>query len=816
MAELPSGTVTFFFTDVEGSTRLLLEHGDCYADMLAAHRRTIRTAIAAHGGVEFGSEGDALFAAFARAGDAAAAAADAQAALAGGPVQVRMGLHTGTAVVTHDGYVGIDVHRAARIAAAAHGGQVVLSSATAQLVDAELRDLGEHRLKDLSEPVRIFQLGRGNFPPLTTLSHTNLPTVGTAFLGRRRELAEVCDLIGRDEGRLVTLTGPGGTGKTRLAIQAAAELTEGFADGAWWVPLAAVRDTRLVLESLAQALGTERDLVEHIGAKRMLVVFDSFEHVLAAAPGVAALRARCPGLRLLVTSREPIHVLGEWEYRVDPLSEAEAVELFMQRARAVERDVELTDAIGAICRRVDCLPLAVELAAARIKVLSPPELLERLERRLAVLEATRRDAPERQRTLRTTIGWSHDLLSPTEQRLFARLAVFAGGCSLAAAEDVGAAEFPTLGSLIDKSLVRRSGERYWMLETIRDFAQERLDSSGEDAAIRERHAAWFAALADRAKPKLVTGKGAWFDELEVEHANIRDALAWTLPRCPDVGRRIAAAIWRFWAARGYRTEGRRWVEAALDAGGGEPEIEAELLYAGALFAMWAGDRRAGRARIDRLQDLAERSDLPLAAAAAVSVLALDADLRGDHVAAVRFNDEAAAVARANGDRRLLGVAINNAGDALLGAGDLAAAAERFEEGLLLAREDGDRQLTALALANLGYTALGVRDGRRARSFLREALEEAHAIEFRDGMVAALLGLGVLSVGEDPARAVVLLAAADKLVEDDGGRHTGYDARLREDAIDAAREALGRDGFAGAYGRGRILALDDVVREALAV
>src|SRR4051812_46664548 len=251
MAELPSGTVTFFFTDVEGSTRLLLEHGDCYADMLAAHRRTIRTAIAAHGGVEFGSEGDALFAAFARAGDAAAAAADAQAALAGGPVQVRMGLHTGTAVVTHDGYVGIDVHRAARIAAAAHGGQVVLSSATAQLVDAELRDLGEHRLKDLSEPVRIFQLGRGNFPPLTTLSHTNLPTVGTAFLGRRRELAEVCDLIGRDEGRLVTLTGPGGTGKTRLAIQAAAELTEGFADGVWWVPLAAVRNTRLVLESRA-------------------------------------------------------------------------------------------------------------------------------------------------------------------------------------------------------------------------------------------------------------------------------------------------------------------------------------------------------------------------------------------------------------------------------------------------------------------------------------------------------------------------------------------------------------------------------------
>jgi predicted ATPase len=667
VSELPSGTVTFLFTDVEGSTRLLREHGDGYAALLAAHRRTIRAAIAAHGGVETGTVGDAMFAVFERAADAVAAATDAQDRLRDGPVRVRMGLHTGTPELTLEGYVGIDVHRAARIAAAGHGGQVLVSSATAQLVDADLRDLGEHRLKDLAKPERIFQIGHADFPPLATVAHTNLPTVATPFVGRGREVSEVTELVARDEIRLVTLTGAGGTGKTRLAVKVATELVDRYPAGVWWVPLAGLRDSRLVLETLAQTLGTERPLADHIGSARMLVVFDNFEHVLDAAPGVAALQARCPGLDVLVTSREPVHVAAEWEYRVDPLTDHEAAELFVQRARAVERDVELDGEVAAICRRLDCLPLAVELAAARVKVLSPAELLERLVSRLPVLAAGHRDAPERQRTLHAAISWSYDLLTPAEQRLFGRVAVFAGGWSLAAAEAVAGADLATLGSLIDKSLVRRSDRRYWMLETIRDFAHVRLIAWGEGEMLRDAHAEWVADLAERARPELRTGHArAWFDQLEDEHANIRDALAWTLERRPEAARRIAAAIWRFWAARGYRTEGRRWVEAALAGDPAAPEIETDLLYGAALLSMWAGDRQAGRARIDRLQDLAERNDLPLAIAGALSLRALEADLRGDHVAAVRFNDEAAALARANGDRRLLGIAINNAGDALMG------------------------------------------------------------------------------------------------------------------------------------------------------
>jgi class 3 adenylate cyclase len=459
-SDLPTGTVTFLFSDIEGSTRLLHElGGESYAEALAAHQRALRSAFACHGGVEVDTQGDAFFIVFATAQAALAAAGEAQAKLVEGPIRVRMGIHTGAPLLTDEGYVGADVHRAARIAAAGHGGQVLVSSATAALVESShLRNLGEHRLKDLSAPERLYQLGEADFPPLRSLYRTNLPVPSTPFAGREQELQALLGLIMRADVRLLTLTGPGGTGKTRLGLQAAGELTEQYPDGVWWVPLALLRDPQLVLESAAHVLDAKNGLAAHIGDQSMLVLFDNFEHVVEAADEVGRLLQSCPRLELLVTSREPLHVAGEQEYAVPPFAHEEGVDFFLSRARAVTHDFEQTAAVSKICLRLDNLPLALELAAARVKALSADEVLERLERRLPLLTGGLRDVPERQRTLHAAIRWSYELLTEDEQRLFARLAVFAGGFTLESSEAVTEAELDDLQSLVDKSLLRH-GER---------------------------------------------------------------------------------------------------------------------------------------------------------------------------------------------------------------------------------------------------------------------------------------------------------------------------------------------------------------------
>ena len=393
---LPSGTVTFLFTDVEGSTRLLQEHGPAYADLLAEHRRVIREAYARHRGVEVDTQGDAFFIAFPGAADAVAAAVDAQRTLEGGPIRVRMGVHTGEPLVTDDGYVGIDVHRAARIAASAHGGQIVVSETTRRLLaaDAPVRDLGEHRLKDLTGAERLFQLGEGDFPPLRTLDATNLPVVSIPLVGRERELEELVGLLSNGT-RLVTVTGPGGTGKTRLALQAAAELVGSLHDGVFWMSLAGLTDPELLPSELAQTIGAPDDLTGFLRGRELLLLLDNFEHLLDAAPVVSDLLGACPDVRVLVTSRAPLRVAGEQEYRLDPLPEKQAAALFVERARAVGREVAPDATVEAICRRLDGLPLAIELAAARTKLLAPERLLERLDSALAVLTGGARDAPER-------------------------------------------------------------------------------------------------------------------------------------------------------------------------------------------------------------------------------------------------------------------------------------------------------------------------------------------------------------------------------------------------------------------------------------
>jgi predicted ATPase/class 3 adenylate cyclase len=561
VSRLPTGTVTFLFTDIEGSTRLLHELGaERYAEALAEHRRLLRAAFARHGGVEVDTQGDAFFVAFARASDAVAAAEEGQQALAAAAVRVRMGLHTGEPLATEEGYVGADVHRAARIAAAGHGGQVVLSRTTCDLVESNVRDLGDHRLKDLGEPVRLFQLGHDEFPRLASLNDTNLPVQPTPFLGRERELAEVIGLVANREVRLLTLTGAGGSGKTRLALQVAAELLERFPDGVWWVPLQAVRDPDLVPTTIAQVVGAGGDLLAHLADKRsLLLLLDNAEQVIEAAPALAGILAACPNLRLLVTSREPLHLSAEHEYVVSPLVDEEAVSFFRVRALAARPDFAPNGEVLEICRRLDNLPLALELAAARVKVLSTAQILSRLGRRLPLLTGGPRDAPERQRTLHATIAWSYELLDGREQDLFAGLSVFEGGWTLEAAEDVCDAGVDELQSLVEKNLVRVQEDRFWMLGTIHDFALEQLDARSHAAELRRRHAEHFLELAERAEPELRENRQTdWLALLERERDNLRTALAWARD-CgeAEIELRLATALRFFWHVRGPVAEARR-------------------------------------------------------------------------------------------------------------------------------------------------------------------------------------------------------------------------------------------------------------------
>ena len=766
MRELPTGTVTFLFTDVEGSTRLLHELGaDAYAQALAEHRSVIREACAVHGGVEVDTQGDAFFFAFPAATGAVSAAAEMTEALAEGLIQVRIGLHTGMPLLTEEGYVGDDVHFAARVAASSHGGQVVLSQTTRELVDDGfgLIDLGEHRLKDIAQPVAILQLGDGAFPPLKTISNTNLPRPTSSFVGRERELAEVLGRIERG-ARLVTLTGPGGSGKTRLAIEAAATLVPEYKAGVFWVGLAALRDPALVTETITQTLGAKDGLAAHVGERDMLLLLDNLEQVVEAAPELSGLVQACPNLTLLVTSRELLRVQGEVEYAVPPLAEPEAVDLFCERAQT-----EPTGAIAELCARLDNLPLAVELAAARTKALTPKQILERLSQRLDLLRGGR-DADPRQQTLRATIEWSYDLLSPEEQRLFARLSIFAGGCTLEAAEEVCEADLDTLQSLVEKSLVRFGNGRYWMLETIRELAREKAETPDGDGTLAWGHCLYVLEIAETgSRQRGGETEEEWLERMDAEHGNVRAALGWALGGAePELGLRLAATLERFWWVRGP-AEGLAWFERGLGAANVAPPVRAVALTAAGTAAYFTGDLERAIRLFEEAVLIHRRLGDEAGAAAALNRLAPPLTASGRLDEAERAVGEGVELSRrlrlddelALGLHILAGVAKER--------GDLDRAEELYEESTALLRKGGDPgQQLAWNLHNLADCALQRDDLERAQSLLREAIRLGHDVGDALCVLICLAALAVVAARRgDAARAGLLWGVAERLDEELG-------------------------------------------------
>jgi len=845
MRDLPTGTITLLFTDIEGSTHLLQQLGAHYAELLAEFRNLLRTALHAYRGQEVDTQGDAVFAAFARASDALSAAVAAQRELAlhswpdAAVVRVRMGLHTGEPTRVAEGYVGLDVHYAARIMSAGHGGQVLLSRTTRDLVEQDLpegvslRDLGEFHLKDLERPIPLSQAViaglPADFPPLKTRygRSDNLPVQPTPLIGRELEVATIGQLLRREDVRLVTLTGPGGTGKTRLGLQVASKLRDVFVDGVFFVSLAPINDPMLVMPTIAQAIGIQDEvgqplsarLAEVLHQKQVLLLLDNFEQVVGAASQVADLLTSCPQLKVLVTSREVLHVRAEHEFAVPPLelpdlahlpepvalARAPSVALFLQRAQAVAPELQLTTsnarAVAETCVRLDGLPLAIELAAARMKLLSPQALLARLSRRLAILTGGARDVPTRQQTLRNTIEWSYLLLNAWEQRLFRCLSVFVGGCMLQTAEAVCTGSDDGVGqvldgiaSLVDKSLLQRleqAGEgseepRLLMLETIREYGLEALTASGEEEVARQAHADYFLLLAEEAEPAL---KGpllvVWLERLEREHDNLRAALHWAVEGGrAEMALRLGIALERFWVVRGHRNEGLAFLERALvESAEVATDLRAKALLAAARLAFIQshydqgealaleslalfrelGDRRGIALSLDRLGMAAwRRGDFRAARVLMEEDLALFREVgdqdrvawsfftlgllnnkQGEYTRACALFEKSLTLFRELGNKRGIAASLTQlAGTLFVSQGDQAMIYPLLEEGLSLDREVGDKEGMAVASLLLGWVALKQQgDVATARSRVEESLVLYREMEHREGMAEALSLLG---------------------------------------------------------------------------
>ncbi|HEX7473181.1 MAG TPA: tetratricopeptide repeat protein [Candidatus Limnocylindrales bacterium] len=841
----PPSTVTFLFTDIEGSSRLEQRVGTrAYAPLRERHRELLRAAFEAEGGREQGTAGDSFFVVFPTAAGAIRAAVVAQRALAAEPwpddaaIRVRIGIHTGEAERSGDDFVGIDINRAARIEAAANGGQIVVSDATRGLAEGRLdsefgfTDLGSHRLKDF-EPLHLHQV---TAPGLAAISAPlrsqdgrliNFTPPVTSFIGRAVQLAEVRAVL--PTVRLLTLTGPGGTGKTRLSIEAAHAALGEFPGGVAWVGLSPIEDPALVPNAIATVLGVLDDgtrdvalaIAERIGGDRMLLVLDNFEQVMPAAGVVGTLLARCPELAVLVTSREILHLAGEHEYPVpsldlpdaaaaaDPaiLAHNEAAALFVERAQAVRPDFRLgpdnVAAVAAICARLDGLPLAIELAAARVRILAPAALLARLEQSLGILAGGARDLPARQQTLRGAIAWSYDLLSAAEQTLFDRLAVFAGGWSIDAATVVtdpdgglGLDPLDGLSSLVEKSLIRGleapGGEpRFRMLQTIREFGLERLAATSEVTTLRDRHLNWIADLVQAAEPELVgPDTKRWLDELELEHDNIRTALRWALEAGHvEIGLLTAGRAWRFWHQRGHLGEGLAMTRDLLDCpqGKGRTTGRAKALNGAGGLAYWQNDFASAEGfyseQLDIFEELGDRAGL---AEAHYNLGYLEA-VPGHHDLAVEHYERALELWRELGDEN--GEASGRLGLALVLflQQDYERSIRVAREALVSARKTRDRYRIASILGVIGRALGELGDRGEAEYTARAALALFAEVGDSTGVSLQFDDLGDFAFRDgQPARALQLAGAAATLRERLAGgapptlvRHGDYQVEARK-------------------------------------
>ena len=857
MTERPTGTVTFLFTDIEGSTLLLRELGERYTEALEDHRRLLREAFARYDGYEVDTQGDAFFVAFHRAQDAARAARDAQAALAahiwpsGRGLRVRIGIHTCEVGATAEGYVGLGVHRGARICSSAHGGQVLVSQTTHDLLQDEegaprLLDLGEHGLKDLTHPQRLFQLLVADgvedaFPPLRTLENhaTNLHAQPTPLIGREREVAELRDLLEQDEVRLLTLTGPGGTGKTRLALQVAADLVDAFTHGVFFVELAPIADPELVTPAIAQTLAINetggQSFSAFVSTKRLLLVLDNFEQVVSAAPQLAELLAQAPDLKLLVTSREPLRLKAEHRYAVPPLalpdpknlpvlsalSQYEAVALFIERARAVQPTFEVTNsnapAVAELCVRLDGLPLALELAAARIALLSPESMLQRISERLKLLVVGSRDLPARQQTLRDTLAWSYDLLSDDEQHLFARLGVFAGGFTLDEADEICGAEFDALASLVEKNLVRRDRERFTLLETIREYALDRLTAKDDEDDVCQRHANYFLELAERAYAERIELEAKWSQHLEDEHDNLRAAVEWFRGTDPIRELRLTGALGWFWRVRSHLTEGRERLGRALEHEWNRDATLARALTSAGNLAAWQGDLAGAKPALDEAIAAWETLGQHVEQALALEALGWGQFMDGDDGGARASFEHSLALQQRSGNDRLVVRAQLALCVALVSQGDLAAAERSAAEALAFSERENDAWGRHLAHHYLADCALIAEDYDVAEERYLRSLQAAIDLGDRSEIAVELQGVAMAAAGRSrPVRAVRLAGAAAAELDVLGVDISGvrFWSELLDTNLGRARKELGSTEADAAWEEGRLMRSEEAVRYAL--
>jgi predicted ATPase/class 3 adenylate cyclase len=873
MPTLPPRTTTILFTDIEGSTDLIQTLGDAgFAEVLEEHNRLLRAAFASHNATEINVKGDAFLVVFDRPSEAVAAAVDAQRAITAGvwppgaAPRVRIGLHTGEPISVAADYVGLDMHRAARICAAAHGGQILLSRSTALLArdklpeDARLRDLGEYRLKDLRRAEHIHQLVHPalpeTFPPLRASGAAphNLPRQLTSFVGRERQLDEVTRLLSATP--LLTLTGSGGCGKTRLSLEVAAEVLNDYEHGVWLVELAALSEPALVLQAVASALGVRetpgRPLVstleDYLRYKHVLLVLDNCEHLVAAcAELVEHLLRTCPSLRVLATSRDPLRIPGEVVWRVpslsfpdqprlpgiDVLMEYDAVRLLVERATAAEPTFALTPqnvpAVAATCRRLDGIPLAIELAAARVQVLSMEQIVDRLNDRFRLLTDVHRTAVPRHRTLEAAMEWGHDLLAGQERTLFRRLSVFAGGWTVEAVEAVCAGGdvedldvLDLLAQLVLKSFVLKDEHegqaRYRFLETMRQYALGKLAASGEAGVFRTRHLDWYRRLGETAGAELVgAGQTGWLNKLETEHDNLRAALEWSLDGGEaEAGLRLAGAVWRFWFVRGYFAEGRRWLDALLEKSAAAPPMAraTALRAAGRLGGYGQNDYYYGR----RVYEESLAIWRELGDAQGIATLLGDLGIltfgRGDLDAARNLHEESLAIWRRLGNRWGAATSLNNLGRVVYRQGDLEGARSLFQESLATMREVGDQQDIAVALANLGFVALSAGDFPTARSFFEDGLAVQHEVRDKLRIAYFLLGYACLAAAQGQGeRAARLFGAEEAVREELGAPFRRVDRPDYERFVAAARSAAAEGAFGAAWAEGRAMTVDQAITAA---